>query len=239
MIIEIIILFVLSLLFAQWKFSKIKKVNIDLVKQNTKLIKSNFNLTKQNENLRTNNIDFKNLLDEITEQNVKLIQKYRTLSSQVSSLGVVPRVRYNLLMPKPRKSKVSQFEKKVGFAIKQLFPGFNFVPVRPSWLRNPETGYSLEYDYYNHCLRLAIEVQGDQHRKYIPHFHKTYDNFIKQLTRDEIKRKSSKLFGVTLIEVWAGEDYVDQITKQLTQHNITHDCGEESKQCSVWRNKCQ
>ena len=78
-----------------------------------------------------------------------------------------------------------------------------FKSSRPDFLRNPVTGgrFNLELDCYNPELRLAVEYNGAQHYKYIPYFHKNYEQFVNQKYRDDLKRRLCNDNGIVLIEV--------------------------------------
>lgn len=76
-----------------------------------------------------------------------------------------------------------------------------FNRARPNFLKNPINKFNLELDCYNDNYRLAVEYNGAQHYKYIPHFHKNKEAFINQKYRDEMKRTLCKSAGVFLIEV--------------------------------------
>lgn len=77
-----------------------------------------------------------------------------------------------------------------------------FPKERPDFLKNPVTkNFNLELDCFNRELKLAVEVNGAQHYKYIPYFHKTFDAFRNQQYRDELKRRMCKDEGIILIEV--------------------------------------
>ena len=76
-----------------------------------------------------------------------------------------------------------------------------FSKIRPSFLKNPFTGRNLEIDCYNEELKLGLEFQGRQHYYYTPHFHRTENDFVKQVQRDQMKREMCRKNGVTLIEV--------------------------------------
>lgn len=74
-------------------------------------------------------------------------------------------------------------------------------------------GGNLSYDFYLYDYNLLIEYQGDQHKKFIPIFHKTYKDFEKQLEHDARKREYASKNGYRLIEIW--EDDFDNIVEIL------------------------
>lgn len=75
----------------------------------------------------------------------------------------------------------------------QRFFGFDFIKVRPQWLKNSK-GFLLELDGYCEELKLAFEHQGRQHYSEISFFSK-------RISYDEEKRQLCKQHGVTLIEI--------------------------------------
>ena len=76
-----------------------------------------------------------------------------------------------------------------------------FPSVKPSWLVNDKTRRKLEIDCFNLELRIAVEVQGEQHYNYLPFLHKNYENFLKQQERDLLKSKIIEDRGIRLIQV--------------------------------------
>jgi hypothetical protein len=78
-----------------------------------------------------------------------------------------------------------------------------FHKDRPNFLNNPVTGgkHNLELDCVDHELKIAVEYNGAQHYKFIPHFHKSKQHFQAQMYRDDMKRRMCKDEGYTLIEV--------------------------------------
>ena len=108
-----------------------------------------------------------------------------------------------LRRPRPRtpvKTMIPNLERFVKQAAERLFC-CEFRKVRPGWLTSPLTGHRLELDLYNAELRLAIEVQGAGHARFISKFHKSYADFEAQQIRDHMKRRLCKERGVLLIEV--------------------------------------
>ena len=73
----------------------------------------------------------------------------------------------------------SRLELQTKFILEDIFKR-PFYKIRPDFLRNDVTGYNLEIDLYNNDLKLAVEVQGDQHYKFIPFFHRNKDAFLNQ-----------------------------------------------------------
>ena len=71
---------------------------------------------------------------------------------------------------------------------------------RPDWLEG------LELDFYIDEIKLAAEVQGQQHYVFTPHFHKSIDDFNSQKERDERKKYICKLHGIKLVEIFTEKD---------------------------------
>lgn len=76
---------------------------------------------------------------------------------------------------------------------------------RPGWLISG-LGERCELDFYVERLHLGIEIQGEQHYRFIPHFHRTYDGFLAQRRRDEFKSIICRAEGVKLFLIHATED---------------------------------
>ena len=54
---------------------------------------------------------------------------------------------------------------------------------------NPKTGYQLPYDFELSKYKVIIEVQGEQHYKYISKFHKTIEEFEYSQWKDQVKKE--------------------------------------------------
>jgi|TARA_B110000305_G_scaffold164784_1_gene182255 hypothetical protein len=67
----------------------------------------------------------------------------------------------------------------------------------------PVAGTKLSLDFYNANKKIAVEVQGKQHTKYVPFFHANNKiNYINQLRRDQDKLKFCELNEIQLIEIY-------------------------------------
>jgi hypothetical protein len=76
----------------------------------------------------------------------------------------------------------------------------------------PVAGTKLSLDFYNANKKIAVEVQGKQHTKYVPFFHgKNKINYINQLKRDQDKLKFCELNDIQLVEIYDG----DEVTEKL------------------------
>jgi hypothetical protein len=88
----------------------------------------------------------------------------------------------------------------LGKILEYIFDKYIFVKVRPNWLEN-KTGHNLELDFFCEELKLAFEYNGQQHYEFMEFFHKTEENFEKQLEHDELKLKLCTKENVKLIIV--------------------------------------
>lgn len=75
----------------------------------------------------------------------------------------------------------------------------------------PLAGTKLTYDLYNASLKVAVEVQGQQHTKFVKFFHGTRLNFLEQLKRDKIKEDYAELNEIKLVTIFPD----DEINKDL------------------------
>jgi len=71
---------------------------------------------------------------------------------------------------------------------------------RPDWLISSDNTW-LELDFYIEELKIAFEVQGEQHYKFIPFFHKTEDDFKKRRRHDHEKKILCYGKGIRFIEI--------------------------------------
>lgn len=103
---------------------------------------------------------------------------------------------------------------KIQFKVKQY--------LKKYWINHivfeefPVAGTKLSLDFYNANKKVAIEVQGQQHTKYVPFFHGGNKiNYLNQLKRDQDKMKFCELNDIQLIEIYQN----DKLDKDLFQNH--------------------
>lgn len=80
----------------------------------------------------------------------------------------------------------------------------------------PVAGTKLSLDFYNANKKIAVEVQGKQHTKYVPFFHgKNKINYINQLKRDQDKLKFCEINEIQLVEIYDGEEVNEKLFKNF------------------------
>ena len=99
-----------------------------------------------------------------------------------------------------KNGKISKGEMLCKKAIEEIY-GVPFYCVRPNFLKNPETGRNLELDMYNDDLKIALEYSGQHHYVYPNPFHKTKEEFMNQVRRDQYKVEMCDQNGIYLITV--------------------------------------
>ena len=97
------------------------------------------------------------------------------------------------------KEFISKGEKECKRSVEKLL-GVQFKKVRPNFLKY-KTGRNLELDMYNEELKIAVEYNGKQHYEYTPIFHKSEQDFINLIERDEFKKDICDKENITLIIV--------------------------------------
>lgn len=76
----------------------------------------------------------------------------------------------------------------------------------------PVAGTRLSLDFYNANKKIAVEVQGRQHTKYVPFFHgKNKINYINQLKRDQDKLMFCELNNIQLVEIYDGDEVSEKL----------------------------
>jgi predicted RNA-binding Zn-ribbon protein involved in translation (DUF1610 family) len=98
----------------------------------------------------------------------------------------------------------SRTEELVRSILKRIY-NLDFPKAHPDFLER------LELDCYNEDYKIAIEYNGIQHYKDIPHFHRTDNSFKEQQERDKRKAELCLKHGVDLFVIPYEYDYRDPI----------------------------
>lgn len=87
---------------------------------------------------------------------------------------------------------------------KELYTRFGNLSIcqnyRPAWMEG------LELDFYIDELKIAAEVQGEQHYSFVKFFHKSKDDLEKQQIRDAKKQIICRERKIALIEIFTEKD---------------------------------
>ena len=73
----------------------------------------------------------------------------------------------------------------------------------------PLVGSRLSLDFYNANKKIAIEVQGQQHVKYVEFFHGNRFNYLEQLKLDEKKETFCSFNKIKLVTIYQN-DIIDK-----------------------------
>ncbi|CAH1758730.1 11319_t:CDS:2 [Entrophospora sp. SA101] len=84
-----------------------------------------------------------------------------------------------------------------------------------------EYPYGLELDIYYPEYGLAIEVQGEQHERYLKFFHRDQNGFKKQLYRDQLKKELCEENWIVLRYIWYYEDLYVVIPEHPQELGLT------------------
>jgi len=85
--------------------------------------------------------------------------------------------------------------------IKNAFPGFRLFEEHPIQVPGRAYNTTLFIDFVLPDFRVAVEVHGEQHDKFIPHFHGSPEGFQASKTRDAAKASAIAGIGHGLIVI--------------------------------------
>lgn len=100
-----------------------------------------------------------------------------------------------------------KFQSQVGEILDDLFPGCHVLEEFPC------KGDALYLDFFIPRRLIAVEVQGDQHKKFNPFFHKTQADFLAQKNRDRRKVQWCEINKIHLVKIDYGESKTNIINK--------------------------
>lgn len=131
--------------------------------------------------------------------------KFKTLTG--STRKIIGVQKYNIDWEGSSKSK---FQKSVKDFL------FEFWSRQVVFEEFPIAGTRMTFDFYNANKKIAIEVQGGQHTKYVPFFHGGYkNNYLMQLKRDHQKHDFCELNDIKLVEIYEKDKLSIDFFKKL------------------------
>lgn len=101
---------------------------------------------------------------------------------------------------------------------KELYTRFGQYSIRQNY--RPDWMEGLELDFYIDELKIAAEVQGDQHYGFVEYFHRTIENFEAQKKRDSKKKFICASMGIRLFEIFTEKDadlFVNEIKELCSE----------------------
>lgn len=105
-------------------------------------------------------------------------------------------LKYSKVRPKRQCSKE---HKRARAILNDLFPSSIIVEELPlKGSKTPKNG-TLAADFYIPSHNLIVEVHGQQHYEYTPHFHATKYEFVRAQMRDRVKSEWCDLNEITLV----------------------------------------
>lgn len=102
-----------------------------------------------------------------------------------------------------------KFQSQVGEILTEVFPGHHVLEEFPC------VGEGLHLDFFLPARYIAVEVQGQQHYKFNPFFHKDKAAFARQVANDKRKEQWCEINNIRLIKINWGESE-ENIRKALT-----------------------
>jgi hypothetical protein len=91
------------------------------------------------------------------------------------------------------------FQSKVGDILEDKYPADIILEEFPC------SGEGLFLDFFLPRSKIAVEVQGPQHKKFVAFFHNTKADFQKQVQRDKRKESWCEINEIRLIKIDWGE----------------------------------
>ena len=107
----------------------------------------------------------------------------------------------------------SKHHLKARALLKEMFPTCQLIEEVSI---TPRKGEVLYLDFYVPLHSLCVEVHGEQHYKFIPHYHGSMMGFAKSKKRDREKEEWCELNGIRIVELPFSEEE-DEWRKRIKQ----------------------
>ena len=112
---------------------------------------------------------------------------------------------------------MSLLSEKTFLLIKESFPHYRVITEHFVFYNNTK----LFFDFYIPELGVVIEAQGQQHTKFVEHFHSSRSGYLTSLRRDRLKREWAYSNGIALVELFDSDfpmvssTFIDLINRRL------------------------
>jgi len=107
---------------------------------------------------------------------------------------------------------VSNYHEKARELLKETFPMIRIVEEMPI----PGAGNNgLFADFFIPGLKMVVEVHGEQHYKYIKHFHGDINGFKASKKRDSLKKEWCKMNNIEYVEL-SYKDDINEWKRKIT-----------------------
>jgi hypothetical protein len=114
----------------------------------------------------------------------------------------------------------SKLQELASVLINKYFSDYKvFENHRPVWMTSSK-GKRLELDFFVEKLKFAVEIQGEQHYKYVSFFHKSHQEFQEKQNDDKDKKVLCKRNSVTLYEIDNQQELFDLLKKIKSSSTI-------------------
>jgi hypothetical protein len=143
-------------------------------------------------------LDSKMSIKEMAED-IKVTETF--IHQRVKALGL------DWILRQPR--KISRGQTALTNTLKKILP--NETIVNEFYI-----GEKLRLDIYCPTYKIAIEYHGRQHFEYVPHFHGSYEEFVRSKERDERKESLCKENGIALIVF----RYCDDLSEEIVYNRV-------------------
>jgi len=100
--------------------------------------------------------------------------------------------------------------------LSELYPTLQVLEEVPL---NPKRGITLYLDFYLKLINLAVEVHGEQHYKFVPHFHQSTTGFMKYKQNENNKEAWCEKNGIRLVSLPYNEDENEWRSRIIGQHS--------------------
>jgi hypothetical protein len=97
-----------------------------------------------------------------------------------------------------KREKVSDLHCKARELIQKVYPTVQILEEVPIKIRHGETLY---LDFYLPLHKIAVEVNGEQHYRWVSHFHAAQMDFIRQCKSDREKKEWCEINDISFVEL--------------------------------------